>query len=119
MALGHRRLAILDLSGAGHQPMATPDRRYWIVYNGELYNSPELRAELVAHGVAFKSRSDTEILLRAWEIHGPALLPRLDGMFAFAILDRVEGTVTLARDRFGVKPVYMPSHRTISSSPRK
>lgn len=106
VALGHRRLSILDLSGAGHQPMATPDQRYWIVYNGELYNSPELRTELLAAGVTFHSRSDTEVLLRAWEIHGVALLPRLDGMFGLAILDRRTGTVTLARDRFGVKPVY-------------
>lgn len=106
VALGHRRLSILDLSGAGHQPMATPDQRYWIVYNGELYNSPELRAELQAAGVTFQSRSDTEVLLRAWEVHGAALLPRLDGMFGLAILDRRTGTLTLARDRFGVKPVY-------------
>jgi asparagine synthase (glutamine-hydrolysing) len=106
MALGHRRLSILDLSPAGHQPMSTPDGRYWISYNGEIYNSPELRRELLAEGVKFRSRCDTEVLLRLWEKQGPASLMRLDGMFAFAIADLRAGTVTLARDRFGVKPVY-------------
>jgi len=104
--LGQRRLSIVDLSPAGHQPMATPSQRYWIVYNGELYNSPELREELLGRGVTFVGRSDTEVLLRAWELEGPDLLPRLDGMFAFAVLDTVERTLTLARDRFGVKPLY-------------
>jgi asparagine synthase (glutamine-hydrolysing) len=106
VALGHRRLSILDLSPAGHQPMATPDGRYWICYNGELYNSPELRRELLADGIKFRSRSDTEVLLRLWEKQGPAALPRLDGMYAFAVVDLRVGSVTLARDRFGVKPVY-------------
>lgn len=106
VALGHRRLSILDLSGAGHQPMGTPDGRYWIVYNGELYNSPELREDLQKRGVNFKSRSDTEVLLHAWAQYGAEILPRLDGMFGFAILDRHTSTLTLARDRFGVKPLY-------------
>jgi len=105
-ALGHRRLSILDLSAAGHQPMCSHDQRYWIVYNGELYNSPELRDDLSARGIRFAGRSDTEVLLYAWTTYGPAVLPRLNGMYAFAILDRAERTLTLARDRFGVKPLY-------------
>jgi asparagine synthase (glutamine-hydrolysing) len=106
VALGHRRLSILDLSGAGHQPMATPDGRYWITYNGEIYNCEDLRAGLKARGLTFRSKSDTEVLLRAWEVYGEAILPRLDGMFAFALLDLRERRLFLARDRFGVKPLY-------------
>jgi asparagine synthase (glutamine-hydrolysing) len=116
--LGHRRLSILDISSAGHQPMATPNERFWIVYNGELYNSPALRDELLAQGVSFVGHSDTEVLLRAWELYGLELLPRLDGMFALAIFDTLQRTLTLARDRFGVKPLYyaLSSDRLIFAS---
>ena len=104
--LGHRRLAILDLSPAGHQPMTTSDRLYWIVYNGEVYNYRELRDELEALGHAFQTETDTEVVLHAYAEWGRDCLDRFNGMFAFAILDRESRTVFAARDRFGVKPLY-------------
>ncbi|MGI3903983.1 MAG: asparagine synthase (glutamine-hydrolyzing) [Janthinobacterium lividum] len=106
LALGHRRLAIIDLSSMGAQPMATADGRYILTFNGEIYNFQELRAELAARGRAFVSRSDTEVLLQAFAVWGIGVLSRLNGMFAFAIWDRDLRTLTLARDRFGVKPLY-------------
>jgi asparagine synthase (glutamine-hydrolysing) len=106
LALGHRRLAIIDLTHYGHQPMSSSDRRLWITYNGEVYNFPELREELRAAGHVFRTRSDTEVILHLWEQHGPDCLPMLDGMFAFAVYDRKENRLTLVRDRFGVKPLY-------------
>jgi len=106
LALGHRRLSILDLSSSGHQPMSTPDGRYTIVYNGEIYNFVELRDDLRAKGVRFRSRSDTEVLLAAWVHWGPAALNRLVGMFAFAMFDAHERRLILARDPFGIKPLY-------------
>jgi asparagine synthase (glutamine-hydrolysing) len=104
--LGHHRLAIIDLSPGGHQPRATPDGRYWITYNGEIYNYRELRADLEAEGVRIHSGSDTEVLLAAFVRHGVRAIDRLRGMFAFAIWDDLEGTLILARDRFGIKPLY-------------
>lgn len=106
VALGHRRLAIIDLSPAGKQPMTTRDGRLVMTYNGEIYNFNEIRAELQAQGYVFNSRSDSEVLLYAWAHWGKACLQRLNGMFAFAIWDKDKRTLTLARDRFGVKPVY-------------
>lgn len=106
LALGHRRLSIIDLSVLGHQPMSTPDRRYWLVYNGEIYNYRELAAELTALGYQFTSHCDSEVILAAYATWGAASLSRLNGMFAFAIYDTVEHTVFLARDRFGIKPLY-------------
>jgi len=105
-ALSHRRLAVLDLSPAGAQPMSDASGRYTISYNGELYNFRELRAELEACGRAFRSRSDTEVLLEAWAEWGPACLARLDGMFAFALWDSAERQMLLARDRAGEKPLF-------------
>jgi len=105
-ALGFRRLSILDLSPAGHQPMSTPDGRYHIVFNGEIYNYVELREELEALGHRFRSRSDTEVLLAACTRWGTAVLGRLVGMFAFAVLDVARRMLLLARDPFGIKPLY-------------
>lgn len=104
--LGHRRLSILDVSPGGHQPMSYRDGRYWIVFNGEIYNHAELRRELEASGHRFASRSDTEVLLAAYAEWGQACLERLEGMFAFVLVDRVEAVVFAARDRFGIKPLY-------------
>jgi asparagine synthase (glutamine-hydrolysing) len=106
IALGFRRLSILDLSVLGHQPMSTPDRRFWLVYNGEIYNYAELGAELASLGYRFTSKSDAEVILAAYARWGAACLPRLNGMFAFAIYDAASGELFLARDRFGIKPLY-------------
>jgi asparagine synthase (glutamine-hydrolysing) len=104
--LAHRRLAILDLTAAAHQPMGSGDGRFHLVFNGEIYNYQELRTELEQLGCRFVSAGDTEVLLRAWETWGAAALPRLVGMFAFAMLDTVAGEVHLVRDPFGIKPLY-------------
>ncbi|WP_448204588.1 asparagine synthase (glutamine-hydrolyzing) [Azospirillum sp. sgz302134] len=104
--LGFRRLAILDLSPAGHQPMATPDGRYWLVFNGEIYNYRELGAALEQSGVTLRSRSDTEVLLHILAREGAEGLKRLNGMFALAFIDTERRTFLLARDRLGVKPLY-------------
>ena len=104
--LGHRRLAIIDLSPAGHQPMLTRDGRYALSYNGEIYNFQELRAELEALGHQFRSRTDSEVLLYAWAQWGERTLQRLNGMFAFALWDRQARRLALARDRYGIKPLY-------------
>jgi asparagine synthase (glutamine-hydrolysing) len=104
--LGSRRLAIIDLSEAGHMPMADPTGRFWITYNGEAYNFAEVRRELGRAGVSFRSQTDTEVLLQAWILWGPACLDRFAGMFAFAIYDAQEHELVLVRDRYGVKPLY-------------
>lgn len=106
VALGHRRLSILDLTEGGKQPMSSPDGRYIIVFNGEIYNFLELRADLTALGHAFRSQSDTEVLLAAYAQWGAACLDRLVGMFAFAIWDRERRELFAARDRLGIKPFY-------------
>lgn len=109
VALGAVRLRVLDLTG-GDQPLGDPSGRWWIVYNGEVYNYRELRAELAAAGRSFATATDTEVVLNAWIQWGPACLPRLNGGFAFAIYDAHEGTVTLARDRFGKRPLFYARH---------
>lgn len=106
LALIHRRLSILDLSESGWQPMVTPDGRYAVVFNGEIYNFVELREQLCKQGVGFRSTSDTEVLLWAFATWGPRALSRLVGMFAFAILDTSDRKMYLARDFFGIKPLF-------------
>ncbi len=105
--MGMTRLAVLDLSPSGRQPMTTPDGRFTIVFNGEITNFVELRSELQGEGVIFHSSGDTEVLLRAWEHWGARCRHRLDGMYACAVLDRHEATLTLVRDPFGIKPLYI------------
>ncbi len=104
--LGFRRLAILDPTVEGNQPMTSADGRYTLVFNGEIYNFVELRAELEHSGEVFKGRSDTEVLLRLYVIYGISSINKLNGMFAFAVYDKVERTILLVRDRMGVKPLY-------------
>ena len=106
VGLGNRRLAILDLSPLGHQPMHNPETGDVLVYNGEIYNSPELRRELQQAGFSFRGHSDTEVLLRAYQHWGVDCLPRLRGMFAFAIWDARRMRLLIARDQLGIKPLY-------------
>jgi asparagine synthase (glutamine-hydrolysing) len=108
---GHRRLAILDLSPAGAQPMENPTRTTVVTFNGEIYNHEELREELGRAGARFKGRSDTEVLLAAYDAWGERCVERLRGMFAFAIFDRTRKTLFMARDRAGEKPLYWAMHR--------
>ena len=107
LAFGNRRLSIVDLSPLGHQPMSTPDGRYWIAYNGEVYNHIELRTELEALGCSFRGGSDTEVVLAAYAHWGRACFARFNGMWAIAIYDTQAGEFVLSRDRFGVKPLYI------------
>jgi asparagine synthase (glutamine-hydrolysing) len=106
VGLGHRRLSILDLSPAGHEPMSNADETIWITFNGEIYNFKELRSELEKEGRKFKSQTDTEVIISLYEREGTKCLSRLNGIFALAILDRRTKKVVLARDHFGVKPLY-------------
>lgn len=105
VGLGHRRLSIIDLAG-GAQPMATPEGDVVVSYNGEIYNFLEVRAELEAKGAKFLSNSDTEVLLHGWRVWGPAMLAKLNGMFAVALYDARKQSLLLARDRLGVKPLH-------------
>ena len=106
VGLGHRRLAIIDLSEKGAQPMLSPDGREAITYNGEIYNFREVRAELEEKGFTFRSESDTEVILAAWRQWGPDCLTKLNGMFALALYDAPSDSLFLARDRLGVKPLF-------------
>lgn len=106
VGIGHRRLAILDLSPAGHQPMVSADHRWVLSYNGEVYNYRELRADLEAEGTQFRSQTDTEVVLYAFATWGTDALLKFNGMFSLAIWDRKEQRLLLARDRYGIKPLY-------------
>lgn len=106
LGLGHTRLSIIDLSEGGHQPMIDKDQRFAIVFNGEIYNYRELRQELIQYGQVFLTDSDTEVLLKAWIVWGENCISRLVGMFAFAVFDSQEDTLTLVRDAFGIKPLF-------------
>ncbi|HXU74010.1 MAG TPA: asparagine synthetase B, partial [Polyangia bacterium] len=104
-AMGMRRLSIIDLGG-GKQPLASCDERYWIVFNGEIYNYRALMLELQQLGYTFRTRSDTEVIVHAWSAWGEDCVTRFRGMFAFALWDSVRETLFVARDRLGVKPLY-------------
>jgi len=107
LGLGHRRLAIIDLSEAGRQPMITEDGRYALIYNGEIYNFREIRRELKELGYNFRSNTDSEVLLNSWAEWGRDSLRKFNGMFAFAMWDSKEQVLHLARDRYGIKPLYV------------
>jgi asparagine synthase (glutamine-hydrolysing) len=115
VGLGHRRLSIIDLSAAGHQPMVSADHRYVLSYNGEIYNFRELRAQLEAAGFWFRSKTDSEVVLNALAHWGAGAFDRFNGMFALALWDRKDRTLLLARDRYGIKPLYV-SHQGNSFS---
>jgi asparagine synthase (glutamine-hydrolysing) len=106
LALGHRRLSILDLTSAGHQPMADPEKKIWITYNGEVYNFQELREELIRLGFSFRSSSDTEVIINSYKAWGIECILRFNGMFAFALWDNERQRLYLVRDRYGIKPLY-------------
>lgn len=106
VCFGHRRLSIIDTSAAGHQPMLSSDGRLVVILNGEIYNYRELREHLTTKGHSFRTQTDTEVLLAAWAEWGEDCLPRLNGMFAFALWDERERTLFLVRDRVGIKPLY-------------
>ena len=106
LAFGFRRLAILDLSPSGHQPMSNEDGRLWLMLNGEVYNYLDLRQDLERQGHRFRSRSDSETILHGYEAHGEKILDHLNGMFGFALWDRREKKLFCARDRLGIKPLY-------------
>lgn len=112
VALLHRRLAVIDLDARSDQPMRSADGRYYIIYNGEIYNYRELRAELEREGVAFRTQSDTEVLLEGYGRWSEGVLKRLVGMFAFAVLDVRAREIFFARDQFGIKPIYYTSSRS-------
>jgi asparagine synthase (glutamine-hydrolysing) len=106
VALGHRRLAIIDLTERSRQPMVDASTGLALVFNGTIYNYPQLRAELIGKGHTFHSDGDTEVILRAYAEWGEDCVARLHGAFAFAIWDRLAGSLFLARDRLGIKPLY-------------
>src|SRR3989442_1597560 len=106
VGLGHMRLSIIDLSAQGHQPMFSDDGTLVIVYNGEIYNFPELKRDLETQGAPFRTRSDTELALKAYQTWGTAAFEKFNGMFALGIWDTRKRELHLARDRFGIKPLY-------------
>ena len=106
IGLIHRRLSILDLSTSGKQPMKDSSDRYIITFNGEIYNYQELKKDLISEGINFKSKTDTEVLLELYAIYGKNMLSKLNGMFAFAIFDKIKNELFIARDRIGIKPLY-------------
>ena len=106
IGLAHRRLSIIEISEKAHQPMCSKDQNIWITYNGEIYNFKEIKAQLIKKGYSFRSESDTEVLIYAYQEYGMEMLNKLNGMFAFAIYDKLKNRLILARDRFGIKPLY-------------
>jgi len=110
IGLGHRRLSIIDVSAAGHQPFSSDDGRYVMVFNGEIYNYKDFQPELKAKGHEVRTGSDTEVLLKLFALYGLEMLCRLNGMFAFAVWDKAEKKLTVVRDRMGVKPLYYSFH---------
>ncbi|MFQ5647533.1 MAG: asparagine synthetase B family protein, partial [bacterium] len=121
IALGQRRLSIIDLSRAGHQPMCNEDGTVWITYNGEIYNFPDLRKDLITKGHRFRSHTDTEVIIHLYEEYGTGCLSFMRGMFAFGLWDDNKKLLFLARDRIGQKPLkyYLDDHSLIFASELK
>ena len=113
IGLGNRRLSIIDLSSAGHQPMCNEDKTIWIVHNGEIYNYLELREELILRGCKFRSNTDTEVILNAYQEWGQDCLNKFNGMWAFAIWDRRKRKLFCSNDRFGIKPFYYSLNKNV------
>ncbi|HEX7584189.1 MAG TPA: hypothetical protein VF373_05835, partial [Prolixibacteraceae bacterium] len=111
LALGHRRLSIIDISAKGHQPMCSDNQQIWIVFNGEIYNYIELRDELKLNGYSFKSNSDTEVIINAYHYWGKKCVDHFNGMWAFVIYDQKENILFGSRDRLGVKPLYFQKNQ--------
>ena len=105
VGLGHRRLSIIDLE-SGHQPMMSQDQQHTIVFNGEIYNFPELKSNLKARGISFNTHSDTEVILELFREHGKECVKLLNGIFAFCIFDKQSKAIFIARDHAGIKPLY-------------
>ncbi|MFH1355691.1 MAG: asparagine synthase (glutamine-hydrolyzing), partial [bacterium] len=106
LGLGHRRLAIIDLSDKARQPMCNEDSSIWLTYNGEIYNFKELRTDLESKGHTFRSQTDCEVIVHGYEEYGLDIVHKLNGMFAFALWDERKGHLYLIRDRYGIKPLY-------------
>ena len=106
ISLGHTRLSIIDLSERGHQPMSNEDQTIWIIYNGEIYNFQKIRSNLIEKGHEFKSNTDTEVVIHAYEEYGLDFVKQFNGMWAFCIYDKRNNTIILGRDQFGIKPLY-------------
>jgi len=121
VAFGHRRLSIIDTSSAANQPFNDLSGRYFIIFNGEIYNYKALRNDLIKEGYTFQTESDTEVLLTAYICYGKPFLNKLNGFFALAIYDKYEQNVLIARDRFGIKPllIYTDENRLIFASEMK
>jgi asparagine synthase (glutamine-hydrolysing) len=117
IGLGHRRLSVLDVTTAGHQPFLSEDGRYAMVYNGEIYNFKVFYSELKSKGFEIRTHSDTEVLMKLFQLYGLKMLHRLNGMFAFAIWDTLEKKLIVARDRMGVKPLYYAFYMRLSILP--
>ena len=113
IAIGHRRLSIIDLSSDGHQPMLSDDERFVLSYNGEIYNYKELRLELETLGYRFRSNTDSEVVLYALAFWGEKALLRFNGMFAIAFWDTTKKNLLIARDRYGIKPLYYAEQNNI------
>ena len=113
LGLGNRRLAIIDLSKTGHQPMSDKEGNYWISYNGEIYNFLEIKKELEKLGYSFRSKTDTEVIINSFKEWGTDCFKKFNGMFALALWDKRNQALTLARDRYGIKPLYYWQNKNV------
>ena len=113
VALGHRRLSIIDLDAKSNQPMLSHDKRYVLTFNGEIYNYLEIREELIKKGAVFRTNSDTEVIIEAYRMYGTDCFNRFNGMWAFVLYDIEEQKIVISRDRFGIKPLYTVDNENV------